>query len=108
MDKKPYLVRVWDNFHYEDEDEAYNYGEFETYDEALAAAKAIVDRSLQECLPGVVTAGALYKCYVTFGEDPSIIGPPETPRFYAWGYAEARSKELLPPESDGPEPLKSV
>ena len=36
-------LRVYDNFHYMDESEAYNHGEYETYEEALIAAKAIVE-----------------------------------------------------------------
>ena len=40
-------LRVYDNFHYADESEAYNHGQYETYAEALIGAKAIVDEFLK-------------------------------------------------------------
>ena len=36
-----------DNFHYMDEDERCDSGTFKTYEEAVSAAKEIVDRSLR-------------------------------------------------------------
>lgn len=77
-----YRVRVWDNFHYMEEDEAYDLGSFDTFEEALAAAKARVEQSVAE-------HGFDYETYTGFGEDPGIICPPETehPHFSAWDYA---------------------
>jgi len=40
-------LRIYDNFHYGDESEAYNHGQYETYAEALIGAKAIVDEFLK-------------------------------------------------------------
>ncbi len=36
-------LRVYDNFHYMDEFEVYNHGQYDTYEDALISAKAIVD-----------------------------------------------------------------
>jgi len=100
MSEKPYTVRVWDNFHYMEEDEAYNHGTFETYEEALAAAKAIVEESLSGCVPITGNAEELYERYVMFGDDPGIMGPPGTPHFSAWTYAKARSGEIFPTKTN--------
>ncbi|MFN4762350.1 hypothetical protein ACKGJN_04435 [Gillisia sp. Q332] len=40
---KKFHLRVYDNFHYMDESEVYNHGQYDTYEAALIAAKAIVD-----------------------------------------------------------------
>ncbi len=42
-----YRVMIDDNFHYMDEDERCDSGTFKTYEEAVSAAKEIVDRSLR-------------------------------------------------------------
>lgn len=67
MDEK-FVVRVWDNFHYMDDDEAYDFGEYSTYDEALDAAKRIVKESLENHRYD-------YAEYTMFGDDPAILGP---------------------------------
>lgn len=90
MTDKLYLVRVWDNFHYMDDDEAYAHGYFATYEAALAAAKAIVDQSLVDCGVGSSNAEDWYQRYTMFGEDPAIFGPAGTPHFSAWAYAKRR------------------
>ncbi|MBK7559411.1 MAG: hypothetical protein IPI54_14655 [Chitinophagaceae bacterium] len=61
-------LRVYDNFHYMDEDEAYNTGQFETYAEALAAAKAIVDRFLNEQWKKGITPVELDLAYTSLGK----------------------------------------
>ncbi len=73
-----YKVFVDDNFHYMDEEERYCAGEFDSYEEALAAAKSIVERS-------VAHEGSFEK-YLMFGEDPFIVPSPEE-RFSARDYA---------------------
>lgn len=89
-------LRVYDNFHYMEEDEAYNTGQFETYAEALAAAKAIVDRFLDEQWKKGITAVELDLAYTSFGEDPVIVPnePGEGESFSAWKYAEGRVEEV--------------
>jgi len=88
----PYTVCVDDNFHFMDESERYTSGTYETYEEALAAAKAIVDRSLAWA-PGE-TPESLYEGYKGFGEDPFIQGPDPCPHFSAWEYARQRCREI--------------
>ena len=77
-----YIVRVWDNFHYGDDSEAYDIGPFPTHDEALAKAKAIVEESVANHRFDMAE-------YCGFGDDPGIICPPGTshPRFSARDYA---------------------
>ena len=77
-----FLVRVYDNFHHMDEQESYDRGEYGTFEEALAAAKEIVERSVAE-------HGFDHAMYTMFGEDPAIVCPPGNPhpRFSAWDYA---------------------
>jgi hypothetical protein len=90
-----YRVLVDDNFHYMDESERYELGSYATLEEAIKAAKAVVDSFLSsEYHPGM-TADQLYKQYVTFGEDPFIIAPEQSQiNFSAWDYARARCQEL--------------
>ncbi len=89
-------LRVYDNFHYMDEDEAYNTGQFETYAEALTAAKAIVDRFLNEQWKKGITPVELDLAYTSFGEDPVIVPnePGELVSFSAWNYAKGRVEEV--------------
>ena len=90
-----YLVRVDDNFHYMDKDERYTAGEYDSWEEALAKARSIVDDYLLSDIrenPGI-SAAALYERYKLFGEDPFIIGPGDH-GFSAWRYAEQRCREL--------------
>jgi hypothetical protein len=90
-----YTVRVDDNYHYMDESERYTHGEFETYDEALAACRGIVDRFLASAYEPGATADWLYAQYTSFGDDPFIIGDvPEGRRFSAWNYAKERCVEI--------------
>ena len=93
---KGYKVVVADNYHYMDESAHYVLGFFETADEALAAAKGIVDEFLNEAAPKVGSADELYRGYVGFGEDPFIVPIGKAPRvaFSAWGYAKERCEQL--------------
>jgi len=88
-----YKVLVDDNFHYTDEDERYELGEFDTEEDAIAACKKIVD----ECLRGPhepgMTSKEFFQGYIRFGEDPFIV-PPVEPHFSAWDYARARCMEI--------------
>lgn len=68
-----YTVMVDDNFHYMDEGERYEHGTFETADEALAACRGLVERSLEEQYKPGMTSAQLFEAYIFFGEDPFII-----------------------------------
>jgi len=92
-----YLVLVDDNFHYQDESERYELGEYPTLAAAVEAAQQLVDDFLiRAWIPGM-TAEALYRAYNAFGEDPWIISIPEDGGqivFSAWDYAKKRAAEL--------------
>jgi hypothetical protein len=85
-------VFVDDNFHYMDEDERYNAGSFGTYEEALAHAKRLVDRSLTGLLEPGMDQDELMSRYVMFGDDPWIRPTPDgAERFSAREYARSRA-----------------
>ncbi len=103
--------RVWtvfvdDNFHYQDESERYELGKFESYEEALAECRKIVDRFLEG--HSADSADALYELYVSFGEDPYIIGPDKGDDFSAWRYAKQRCKALFASKKSNPEAPKAT
>ena len=88
---RPFTVVVADNFHYMDESENYVHGKFATLEEAIAAAKRIVDEFLVSALKPGMNAATLYSQYTSFGDDPYITGSsePGVP-FSAWNYAQER------------------
>ncbi len=124
-----YRVEVDDNFHFMNESYRYQAGEFETYEEAMAVARGIVDDNLRRLREAGDTASTLYTKYMSFGEDPFIIprlagkqfsplpvrnpgGKPAFifPRlagthFSAWGYAEERSAEICQEPEDSIAPM---
>lgn len=87
-----YRVCVDDNFHFMDESERYELGEFESQEEALAAAKDIVDRGLETVYKPGMSAEELFGNYTMFGEDPFIV--PEDSEFSAWEYARKRCFQI--------------
>ena len=93
-----FVVRVWDNFHYMDEDERYELGSFATLEAAIQAAKAVVDDYLTHARaekPGI-TESELYASYTMFGEDPFIVGEGLSGvPFSARDYARKRCAELF-------------
>jgi len=92
-----YKVLVDDNFHYQDQDERWEHGTYESVEEAIAACRDIVDRSLEEEYTVGMSAEALYRRYVSFGDDPFIVvldGPHEGVIFSAWTYAGERCRVI--------------
>jgi hypothetical protein len=92
-----YKVLVDDNFHYQDPDARWERGDYESVEEAIAACREIVDRSLEEEYSVGMSAEALYHRYVTFGDDPFIVvldGAHEGVIFSAWSYAEERCRVI--------------
>lgn len=88
-----YKVMVDDNFHYMDSDERSEDGTYETVEEAIAACRGIVDRSLEGGYEPGISAEALYRGYVGFGDDPFIVvldGTDDNAKFSAWSYAKER------------------
>ncbi len=54
-----------------DESEAYNHGKYKTYEDALIAAKAIVEEFFVNNWKSGVTGGYLLGQYCLYGEDPT-------------------------------------
>lgn len=65
---------VDDNCHHMDDDERYLHGTYDTYEEAVAATKKIIDN----CLAGVdhtgMTSEQLYSGWAHYGDNPFIVG----------------------------------
>lgn len=67
-----YRVLVDDNFHYMDESERDQLGEFDTLEDAVLACKRIVDEFLiSNYRPGMTVAELLTQ-YAFYGEDPFV------------------------------------
>ncbi len=91
---KKYQVYVDDNFHFMDESERYKLGEFQSYEEAVAACKKMVDRFLEGEYRNGMSFKELHELFMMFGEDPFIVPSDEESRFSAWEYAKKRCAEL--------------
>ena len=92
-----YKVLVDDNFHYQVEEERYELGTYATAEEAVGACRKLVDEWLMHTYKPGMTAARLYELYVCFGDDPFIVGPPDTraaTRFSAWDYAQERAAAI--------------
>jgi hypothetical protein len=88
---------VDDNFHTMDEDERYEHCVYKTAEEAIAACREIVDRSLEHAYKPGISAEALYEFYVSFGDDPFVValdGADDNAKFSAWTYAKERSRVI--------------
>ncbi len=84
-----YQLKIYDNFHYMDEEETYLHGQFATYEEALKAAKNIVEEHFKFNYKPGITESEMTANYTMFGEDPIIINASgEVQKFSAWKYAE--------------------
>lgn len=92
-----YQVFVDDNYHYMDESHRYTRGTFESWEEAVACCREIVDRCLAEQHEPGMTAEQLWGRYTMYGEDPFIVPVSEEHRFSAWSYAKERAVELCAP-----------
>ena len=95
-EQKKFHLRVYDNFHYMDESEAYNHGHYETYEDALIAAKTIVDEFFEHNWKSGVTADYLLGQYSLYGEDPIILPNEhgEHESFSARTYANSSAVEI--------------
>lgn len=92
-----YRVMVDDNFHYMDESERYQLGEFATLDAAIAAARKVVDECLESAYTPGMGADELMAGYCQFGEDPFIVAVSEDSAgvpFSGRDYARLRCIEI--------------
>ena len=88
-------VLVDDNFGFYDEDGREVHGTFASYEEALMAARALVERSLRYLYRPGMSAEELWSVYTDFGDDPFIVPDNEGNRFSAWEYARERAPSIL-------------
>lgn len=93
-------LRVYDNFHYMEETEAYNTGSYATYEEALSAAKSIVEEFFVFNWKKGMTFEELRSLFMLYGDDPIIV-PNEHgesidyPNFSARDYAYSIVEDLF-------------
>lgn len=93
-----FSIIIYENSHYMDESESYTHGEFQTAEEALDAAKNIVDLDLDELYTPGMSAEDLYRQYTSFGRDPQIV---PGSGFSAWDYARERSAAICSTTAPG-------
>ena len=97
VDSSVFKVYVDDNFHYMDESERYTYGEYETYEEAVDACKAIVDEEI-EAFKNNDSNMDVYGQHCSFGEDPWVMPVPEGKEmFSARDYVYQKCKKNTKP-----------
>jgi hypothetical protein len=88
-----WFLKVYDNFHYQDEGETYRRGPYPSASHAISAARGIVDASLRKEKRHSQSAEQLLTRYKSFGEDPMVLGPGDF-EFSAWAYAESRASQI--------------
>lgn len=94
-ERQLFKVRIYDNFHYMDEEEAYDHGSFNSYKEALEAAKKIVREFLVNTWTKGMTLDELITQYTMFGEDPIILPDPfYEPTWSARDYAHEMAEVI--------------
>lgn len=91
-----YQIFTGDNFHPYDEDEVDDGGKYSTQEEAIAAAKLIVDKSLRwerKQSNDPADLDELLDRYMDFGDSP-VIRPDTNPPFSALEYAKGRCVDI--------------
>jgi hypothetical protein len=94
-----FTLRVYDNFHFMDEDESYLAGSFDTEMEAVLKAKNIIDGFVEDQFQPGMTTEALYHLFCTFGEAPVVLPSGFSP----WGYARLKCAEICQRDNSAPE-----
>jgi hypothetical protein len=67
-----YFLRIYDNFHYMDESEAYNLGRYSSLDDAKAAADTIIIEFIEHNLRHGIPPEDLSSQWSMYGEEPVI------------------------------------
>ncbi len=94
--EKKFHLRVYENSHYMDESEAYDHGQYDTYEDAMIAARAIVDDFFEHNWQAGITPDSLVGQYCLYGDDPIILPnePGNSEPFSARTYAKASAVEI--------------
>lgn len=91
-----YKVFIDDNFHFTDESERVEHGQFATIEEAVDACREIVNSSLASSYKPGMNSHELFNHYVSFGDDPWISSEDKSEKidFKARNYARIRCGEI--------------
>lgn len=89
-----WFLKVYDNFHYQDESETFLRGPYPSGRHALSEARSIVDASRRKERRHSQSVEQLLSRYRSFGEDPVVLGPGEV-EFSAWDYAAERAAAIF-------------
>ena len=106
-----YFLRVYDNFHYMDDDEVDDKGSFNSEQEALKEAQRIVKNGVIHLWSTGTKIEELASSWLSFGNDPKICcNEPniKNPFFSGIKYAEAVVEELAESLQDDRENIQSV
>lgn len=89
-------LKIFDNNHHWDEASSYDHGEYETYEEAVIAAKKIVEEFFIGKCHSNRTADDLMASFAMYGEEPVVFPdePKNAVKFSPREYAEEYVKEL--------------
>ena len=90
-----HTVYIDDNFHYMDDSSSYTLGVFNSWSDAVNAAKAVIDEFLLDKWQDCGNTKKLMEAYCMFGEEPSIDKQNLFKRFSARKYAKKKCKELF-------------
>jgi len=83
-------LKIFDNNHHWDEASSFDHGNYETYEDAIIAAKKIIEEFfVGECYSGR-TVGDLMASFAMYGEEPVVLPdePPNGKNFSPRNYAE--------------------
>jgi len=106
-----YFLRVYDNFHYMDDDEVDDKGCFNSEQEALKEAQRIVKNGVMRLWSTGTKINELANSWLSFGDDPKIHCTDQhvnTSFFSGMKYAEAVVEELKESLQDDRENIQSV
>lgn len=106
-----YFLRVYDNFHYMDDDEVDDIGCFNSEQEVLKEAQRIVKNGVMRLWSMGTKIDEIVSSWLSFGTDPSIRCTDQNmipPFFSAMKYAEAVVEELKASLQDDRENIQSI
>ena len=92
-----YRVSAAENSHYMDEDERRLVGVYEDIEQALAACRYVIDRSLRELHDEQMRPDELFRLWSVMGEDAWVVPVDEglpMPDFSGRDYARLRSEDI--------------
>lgn len=90
----PYRIYLDTDFRQMDTIQRAMHGEYASIDEAVDAARELVDAALQDLVSPGMSADALLKAFATRGEIPFIVPDVPSSTFDPKTYARIRSREM--------------